>query len=272
MYCKNCGTKITDDINFCPNCGVPLGSTSRGENKEKPFWRYGWFTVLMLFVCFPVGLILIFMNHGKVAKGITGVFLALLTYTVLSAVFTTTGDYLSINDIKHYVGINTSEDNGMINDTQLEFSKRLKEFKTEYDKARSDLQKSEVANQQAQYLRDFFNKNEINGWRGEIFSIEPVEGGKFARVHLKCKISGMSYDVITERYHSILSNNETLVVNGSELYNKLKTLKNYEDVVFSAKVIKDKNRFYNRDRLFGAIDVWSPEIVVQFIDIKKVDG
>lgn len=75
MYCKNCGNKITEDSNFCSNCGTPLGDVSRVANAEKPFWRYGWFTILMLFLCFPVGVILIFMNHGKFVKCIAGLFL-----------------------------------------------------------------------------------------------------------------------------------------------------------------------------------------------------
>ena len=52
---------MPEGSNYCPNCGAPLGQVFHGERREKPFWRYGWFTVLMLFVCFPVGVILIFL-------------------------------------------------------------------------------------------------------------------------------------------------------------------------------------------------------------------
>lgn len=268
MFCKNCGTKITEGSNFCSNCGASLGTAYRDGRNEKPFWRYGWFTVLMLFVCFPVGLILVFMNHGKFVKFIAGAFLAMILWTALS----TTGGYPTLNDVKSFVGMEVTDDKSMVNATQIEFSKRLKEFKSAYNKAGTELQKSEVVNQQAKYLKDFFNKNEVQGWTGEVFLIEAVEGGRFASVHLKCRVDGMSYDITTERYASILSDNETLVANDSDLYQKLKTLKNYDDVVFSARVIKDKNRFYNGDRILGAVDVWSPEIVVQFTDIKKVDN
>lgn len=272
MYCKNCGTKMTEGSNYCPNCGAPLGQVFHGERREKPFWRYGWFTVLMLFVCFPVGVILIFMNHGKVVKWVTGVLLAIFIFMTLSAVFTTTGDYLSVNDVKRYIGMNVAEDNRVVSTTQLEFGKRLKEFKDSYNRANTKLQKSEVHNQQIKYLREFFNKNEMQGWKGEVFLIEPVEGGNFASVHLKCSLGGINYYVLTEKYASILSDNQTLISKGTELYEKIKDLKNYDDVIFSAKVVSNKNRFYNRDTLLGATDVWNPEFVVEFTDIKKVDS
>lgn len=70
MYCKNCGANMAEDDRFCRNCGAPakydLGRVER--EKEKAFWRHGWFTILMLFMCFPVSVILVFINHPNVAK------------------------------------------------------------------------------------------------------------------------------------------------------------------------------------------------------------
>ena len=77
----------------------------------------------------------------------------------------------------------------------------------------------------------------MQGWKGEVFLIEPVEGGNFASVYLKCSLGGINYYVLTERYASILSDNQTLIPNGTELYGKIKNLKNYEDVIFTAKVV-----------------------------------
>lgn len=34
MYCRNCGQEIPDDVNFCPNCGVPVKETGEPVNVE----------------------------------------------------------------------------------------------------------------------------------------------------------------------------------------------------------------------------------------------
>jgi RNA polymerase subunit RPABC4/transcription elongation factor Spt4 len=34
MFCKNCGKKIDDDANFCPQCGTPQNSVSDDSEKK----------------------------------------------------------------------------------------------------------------------------------------------------------------------------------------------------------------------------------------------
>ena len=68
MYCKNCGAQIAGNDKFCRNCGAPAKYALGRPEKEKAFWRHAWFTIFMLFMCFPVGVILVFINHPSVAK------------------------------------------------------------------------------------------------------------------------------------------------------------------------------------------------------------
>ena len=68
MYCKNCGAHISGNDKFCRNCGAPAKYALGRPEKEKAFWRHAWFTIFMLFMCFPVGVILVFINHPSVAK------------------------------------------------------------------------------------------------------------------------------------------------------------------------------------------------------------
>ena len=34
MFCKNCGTKVTGQEKFCPNCGSVVENSSTAENKQ----------------------------------------------------------------------------------------------------------------------------------------------------------------------------------------------------------------------------------------------
>ena len=68
MYCKHCGAHFSEKDKFCRNCGAPAKFALGKVEKEKAFWRHAWFTILMLFLCFPVGVILVFINHPSVAK------------------------------------------------------------------------------------------------------------------------------------------------------------------------------------------------------------
>ena len=46
-YCSNCGTKLSDGANFCPNCGNAVGFRSRKIQQQEPegLWeafKRGW--------------------------------------------------------------------------------------------------------------------------------------------------------------------------------------------------------------------------------------
>ena len=68
MRCKHCGAPYNVNDRFCRNCGAPKRFALGEKGKEKAFWRHGWFTILMLFMCFPVGVILVFINHPSIVK------------------------------------------------------------------------------------------------------------------------------------------------------------------------------------------------------------
>ncbi|MBR5486938.1 MAG: zinc-ribbon domain-containing protein [Phascolarctobacterium sp.] len=84
MYCKNCGVQIAGNDKFCGNCGAPIGHQINRERKEKAFWRHAWFTIFMLFMCFPVGVILVFINHPSVAKTFLMFILGLIVLFIIA--------------------------------------------------------------------------------------------------------------------------------------------------------------------------------------------
>ena len=82
MYCKHCGAPYNASDKFCRNCGAPKRFALGKDEKEKAFWRHGWFTILMLFMCFPVGVILVFINHPSIVKTFMMFILGLVVLTI----------------------------------------------------------------------------------------------------------------------------------------------------------------------------------------------
>ena len=38
MFCHSCGTQVTDDVQFCPNCGQSLSAPVPGSAARSPLW------------------------------------------------------------------------------------------------------------------------------------------------------------------------------------------------------------------------------------------
>ena len=87
MRCKHCGVPFNENDKFCRNCGAPKRFALGKDEKEKAFWRHGWFTILMLFMCFPVGVILVFINHPSIVKTFMMFILGLVVLTVCAFYF-----------------------------------------------------------------------------------------------------------------------------------------------------------------------------------------
>lgn len=62
MYCSKCGVKLDNDqAKFCPQCGCKL-QVSSSQERVKPWYFEAWFTVLMIFICYPASIVLVLTN------------------------------------------------------------------------------------------------------------------------------------------------------------------------------------------------------------------
>lgn len=69
-FCSKCGTKF--EGKFCPVCGTP-SKDNIIENARRPgLTDRSWFIILMLFIIFPVGLVLMWRKEkfSKVGRTI----------------------------------------------------------------------------------------------------------------------------------------------------------------------------------------------------------
>ena len=65
-YCRHCGTRLTDNSKFCPECGAPL--TEQAQARTKSYWGESILTLIVLLVFFPAGLVIGFLFYRQAKK------------------------------------------------------------------------------------------------------------------------------------------------------------------------------------------------------------
>ncbi len=75
MYCNKCGVEVNARDKRCWNCGTDLEKITpvfhRPDiERRKKFWQKTWFSILMFFLFWPVGLVLLWKNKvgGEVGR------------------------------------------------------------------------------------------------------------------------------------------------------------------------------------------------------------
>lgn len=79
--CPKCNFENQDNSQFCQNCGAPLPTTAPQQPKKEKWYQGTAFTVVMLILFFPVGLVLMWMyrkNWKTVVKAIITVVCVIL--------------------------------------------------------------------------------------------------------------------------------------------------------------------------------------------------
>jgi hypothetical protein len=292
---------MSESDKFCRNCGAPAKYALGRAEKEKAFWRCGWFTVLMLFMCFPVGVILIFVNHPGLVRTFFMFLFGLILLGFVSTSFNSCA--FDTSEPVPYKAEERKVDNGSVSENakvenktvvvetpqkstienkavqksvvapdQDYFGKKLGEYKTAYKNADNKLQKSDVRRKQVEFLKSYFPNNKFEKWRGKVKDIDSVEKGKFASVEIECRKGDMIYIIATEKFNIKLTGKQTLIESTSPLYKEVFNLKKGDTVEFSANVIPNKESgLYLDNWVSEKYSVVKPEFIVQFTDIKKVE-
>ena len=90
--CPNCSFDNQDDSQFCGNCGAPLsmeaphGQPQQPQKKEK-WYQHTAFTIIMLILFFPVGLVLMWLYRKNWKPAVKAIITAVCVILVLPSVF-----------------------------------------------------------------------------------------------------------------------------------------------------------------------------------------
>ena len=262
MQCKYCGQPISDNCNYCSNCGRAVREEAAEVKRESKFWEQGWFAVLMLFIFWPVGLYLLWRYHGVFAKAIVGIFLLIILLTFITAL----GSSLHIGKSDNsFVKITDS----VITDSvpsQEKFNELLARYNQNESKSMTELEKAEFNKSYEKEFNAFFQNGYVKKWCGKVDSVKSEKSGMAASVKLRCDFPKAEYTFETKNY----AVDETLIPADSELYKKIRSLKTGDVVIFSGKLVSGdySKKIVDLTTSYG---YRNNKLYIDFTDIEKID-
>lgn len=271
MHCPYCGFKVQDDFLYCPKCGKSLGktnppseiqnsSTSNNGSANEPFYKQTWFIFLMIFICFPIGLILAILFKGKAVKLCASLFLALILVVWFSIFWGEHKDAKSFTEIYSTVSSQSKP-------SQKEFNNIQKRYESEIRKTKTDLEKAEMNRKYEVEFNNFLKDRRVEKWFARVDRIDSENNGKAAYVSLICDFPNARYRTETKRFGL----HDTLVPSNSELYKKIVSLKSGDYVLFSGNLVKsdygNSNKIIDLSITYGDKN---EKLLIKFSDITLV--
>lgn len=271
MHCPYCGFKLQDDFLYCPKCGKQFITHQKAEPKivdnspnktdnDAPFYKQTWFLVIMLFICFPIGIVLMLLFGKKALK-----LFAALIITIFLSLFL----FLSWEEQKSAEEFNVvySMVSNQSNPSQAAFNKIQERYKSSIQKGKTELEKAEINRKYEAEFNEFLKSRNINNWFAKVYQIESVDNGKAAHVVLDCEFPKAKYKIETERFGF----NKALITSESPLYKKIISLKSGDYVLLSGKLL---NASYGNGNkvidLSGPYGDKNERLIIQFSDITLV--
>lgn len=255
MFCKNCGKQMENNARFCPECGARQDVV---EN-EKPFWQHTWFAILMLFVCFPVGLYLFARYHGKIGCAIVLIFFGVPALLVLLTTLETKSQDDKLNKL-------VTQNLQSSIPSQKAFNEILIKYQEAYRTANTDLKKADVDKKYKSKLENFLSDGVIKNWYAVVERIEPSTDGKYASVVLRYDSSGVQYVIKTDYMYG---GEKTLIPAGTDLYKAASDLHSQDIVMFSGILVKSEFE----DSFFSRLNYrnYQPDFKAKFTSLKKIE-
>ncbi|WP_293696676.1 zinc ribbon domain-containing protein [uncultured Phascolarctobacterium sp.] len=262
MQCKYCGQPISDNCNYCSNCGRAVREEAAEVKRESKFWEQGWFAVLMLFIFWPVGLYLLWRYHGIFAKAIVSVFLLMLL-----------GVFITVLDINLDRGKSGDSFSKIANSviaesipSQEKFNELLARYNQNESKSMTELEKAEFNKSYEKEFNAFFQNGYVKKWCGKVDSVKSEKSGMAASVKLRCDFPKAEYTFETKNY----AVDETLIPADSELYKKIRSLKTGDVVIFSGKLVSGdySKKIVDLTTSYG---YRNNKLYIDFTDIEKID-
>ncbi|WP_411822965.1 hypothetical protein [Leptospira sp. 'Mane'] len=152
---------------------------------------------------------------------------------------------------------------------QIQFHRNLKELKSKYNNAETEMAKSAVYREFASFVRKYLPGMTIKDWEGKIDTIRTDEGGE--KVYLSIESEFEDFEITVETHNNSLSDYSagSMIKLNTPVYKQLESLKEGDNVVFSGRFVSDSKRGIEQSSILESSIVTSPEFIIRFGSIAK---
>lgn len=151
--------------------------------------------------------------------------------------------------------------------SQLAFIQKVESFYPLYDEAPNELKKSALRKQRKDALASLVSSRRVSEWIGTLKDMQTNSEGK---AFIEIKLDGAE-SITIKTWNNALSDiiDETLIENGSELYNSISDLSVGDKVVFSGTFASDERDYIREASITERGSMMDPEFILKFSDVRK---
>ncbi len=247
--CAKCGSSINPEASFCQNCGAPIRSeprpTPRPNTSDIPVPgrrqvnRVGRFILVVAFLIF----LILVLDWSFSASNRSG--------TASSNTSSTVSVQLPPSEVA--------------------FISTVTPFEERYGKAANEYQKSALRSKRAQALAAILPSLSVENWVGQISSMTTTSDGNGT---ISVVLPGSQIKVVTDNnsLSASLDSDNTLIPQGSQLYNDLANLAQGDTVFFSGSFLpSDANQldYIEELSLTEEGSMTEPAFLFRFVRVEK---
>jgi hypothetical protein len=245
------------------------------------WYQKSWIVHLLLVLFFPVGLYALWKNTllPKWWKITATVFIAIIFINVAA-----NKEKYKTNNFKNNLTEETStiEQSTPVKEeklkepekpiivlpqSQLSFIDAVESFYSPYNDAPNELKKSALRTHRKDAIKNILSNRRINEWVGTLTDMQTNSEG---RAIVEIKLEGAE-SIVMKTWNNALSDfmDNTLIENGSDLYNSISELSEGGKVVFSGTLISDDRDYVKEGSMTESGSMTDPEFIVKFSSIRK---
>lgn len=234
------------------------------QHVAKPWYYSGSFVGLSLFLCSPLGLIL--MWAGKVFSGTARAIITVVFGVFFVAVAASKGEQ---GDRRPRSTVNTQAANApalVLPREQAALSSAVQAAKAQYRAAPNELKKSAVRTQRKGAIEQALGGVlEFKDWRGTLTSMKTNSEGK---AYVEIRSADKSFSVKT--WNNMLSDveDQTLIAQDSPLFAAIAELSEGAAVSFSGRFVEDPKDGIRESSMSEAGSMTDPEFIAKFSEIR----
>lgn len=151
--------------------------------------------------------------------------------------------------------------------SQVKFIEKVEFFYSLYREAPNELKKSALRTQRKQVISNLLSNRKVSGWIG---TLEDMQTNSEGKAFIEIKLEGAK-SITIKTWNNLLSDvfDNTLIENGTELYNAISNLTEGDLIIFNGTFISDDSDYIKEASITERGSMTDPEFIMKFTNVKK---